>query len=111
MRKQVTEYIRLCHVFQAVGNSNRVIPQVPLNPIPVPSEPFAKVVINCVGLLPKTKKGNEYLLTIMDPTTRYPEAIPLKNILAKNIVKHLLHFFHICGPTSRNSVRQKHKFY
>lgn len=97
MRKQVTDYIRLCHVCQAVGNPNQVIPQVPLNPIPVPSEPFAKVVINCVGLLPKTKKGNKYLLTIMDPTTRYPEAIPLKNTLAKNIVKHLLHFFTFVG--------------
>lgn len=99
MRKQVSDYIRSSHVCQVVGKPNQVIPQAPLNPIPVPSEPFTKVIIDCVGPLPKTKKGNEYLLTIIDPTTRYPEAIPLRNILAKNIVKHLLHFFHVCGPT------------
>ena len=93
MRTQISNYIKSCHVCQIVGKSNQVIPQAPLNPIPVPLEPFTKVVIDCVGPLPKTKKGNEYLIIIMDSTTRYPEAIPVKYILAKTIVKQLLHFF------------------
>ena len=37
-------------------------------------------MIDCVGPLPKTKKGNQYLLTIMRASTRFPEAIPLRNI-------------------------------
>lgn len=97
MRKQITSYVRSCHTCQVVGNPNQVIPQAPLHPICVPEEPFTKVVIDCVGPLPKTKKGHEYMLTIMDPTTRYPEAIPVKNILAKTIVRHLLHFFTTVG--------------
>ncbi|XP_064083906.1 uncharacterized protein LOC135199681 [Macrobrachium nipponense] len=66
-------------------------------PILVPHEPFEKLVIDCVGPLPKTKGGNQYLLTLMCPGTRFPEAIPLKNISAKNIAKHLLSFFTTYG--------------
>lgn len=33
----------------------------------------------------------------MDPTTRYPETTPIKIIVAKTIVKHLLHFFTMVG--------------
>ena len=33
--------------------------------------------MDCVGLLPKTKSGNEYLLTITCASTRFPERIPL----------------------------------
>lgn len=97
MHKQISQYIKSCHQCQVVGKPNQRIPQAPLIPITVPSEPFTKIVIDCVGPLPKTKRGNEYILTIMDPTTRYPEAIPLRNISAKTIVKHLLHLFTTFG--------------
>ena len=79
-----------------MGKPNQVIPPAPITPNPVMSESFEKVVIDCVGRLPKTK-GNEYLLTLMDPTTRYPEAIPVRNISARTIVKHLIHFFTTVG--------------
>ncbi|KAL5010694.1 hypothetical protein ScPMuIL_012999, partial [Solemya velum] len=60
-------------------------------------EPFSRVIIDCVGPLPKTKSGNEYLLTIMCASTRFPEAIPLRNIKAPNIVKALVKFFTLVG--------------
>ena len=41
------------------------------------------MIIDCVGPLPKTKSGNQYLLTVMCASTRFPEAIPLRNISAK----------------------------
>lgn len=61
------------------------------------SEPFSKVIVDCVGPLPKTKAGNAYLLTIMCQTTRYPEAIPLRKISASAIVKALTKFFTTFG--------------
>ena len=66
----------------------------PLNPIPVTSQPFEKVVLDVIGLLPKTRNGNQYLLTVMDVTTRYPEAFPLKIVTSKALLKPLLHFFY-----------------
>lgn len=43
-------------------------------------EPFEKVIVDCVGPLPKTK--TQFLLTIMFASTRFPEAIPLLKITA-----------------------------
>ena len=47
--------------------------------------------------LPRTKSGNEYLLTVMCTSTRFPEAIPLRNIKTKSIVKALIKFFTFVG--------------
>ena len=51
--------------------------KAPLKPIPAIEEPFSRVLIDCVGPLPKTRSGNQYLLTIMCVTTRFPEAVPV----------------------------------
>ena len=93
LRNSVKDYVKTCHVCQVVGKPNQVNPKAPLQPIVVPEEPFEKIVMDCVGPLPKTKGGNQYLLTLMCATTRYPEAIPLRNISAKTIVKQLLKYF------------------
>jgi hypothetical protein len=44
-------------------------------PIPVMEEAFGRVIVDCVGPLPRTRSGKEYLLTVMRASTRYPEAI------------------------------------
>ena len=84
LRSDVSRYIKGCHICQLVGKPNRPIPPAPLHPIPVVNEPFHKVLVDCVGPLHKTRKGNEYILTVMCTMTRYPEAIPLRNIKSKN---------------------------
>ena len=93
MKEDVAEFVRTCHVCQISGKPNQVIPKAPLQPILVPDEPFSKIIIDNVGPLPKTKKGNQYLLTILCPTTRYPIAVPLRNISAKNITNVLMKVF------------------
>ena len=93
LRKNVSKFISSCHVCQMAGKPNQTIPKAPLQPIPVVGEPFNKIIIDCVGPLPKTKKGNQYLLTIMCTTTRYPKAIPLKSLRSSVVVKALLKVF------------------
>ena len=80
-----------------VGKPNHVIPKAGLQPIPAFDEPFSRIIIDCVGPLPKTKSGNEYLLTIMCASTRFPEAISLRNIKTKTLVKALVKFFTFVG--------------
>ena len=89
MKRDVKEYVKCCHICQIAGKPNEVIPPAPLKTIIVPHQPFSKLVIDCVGPLPKTRKGNPYLLTIMCPTTRFPIAVPLSNISAKKIIENL----------------------
>ncbi len=46
-----------------------------------------------MGPLPRTKSGNQFLLTIMCVSTRFPEAIPMRKITAPAVVKALVKFF------------------
>lgn len=89
----MAEYCRLCHVCQVSGKPNQNNKPLPLQPIPVVKEFFSKVIIDCVGPLPKSSNGHQFLFTIMCATTRYPEATPLRRITAKNVVKTLVNFF------------------
>ncbi|XP_033761567.1 uncharacterized protein LOC117343335 [Pecten maximus] len=97
MKSDVAQYCRSCHICQVVGKPNQKIPCAPLQPIPACDEPFSQVIIDCVGPLPKTRSGNEYLLTVMCASTRFPEAIPLRNIKATTIVSALTKFFTLVG--------------
>ncbi len=46
-----------------------------------------------VGPLKRTKKGHKWILTIMDFSTRYPEAIPLRKTDATSVANALCGFF------------------
>ena len=76
MKKDVSKFCRSCHITQVIGKPNQKIPRAPLEHIPAFEEPSSGVLIDCVGPLPKS--GNEYLLTIMSTSTRFPEAILLR---------------------------------
>ena len=76
-----------------MGKPNQTPQVAPLVPIPVMDEPFSRVIVDCVGPLSRTRRGNQYLLMVMGTATRFPEAIPLRNIKAPNIVKGLIKFF------------------
>ena len=97
LKKDVSQYCRICHKCQMVGKPNQKIPKAHLQPIPAFEEPFSRIIVDCVGPLPRTKSGNQYLLTIMCASTRFPEAIPLRNIKSKSVVKALVKFFTLFG--------------
>ena len=44
------------------------------------TEPFEKVAFDLVGPLPRTAKGNHYILTMMCLFIKYPEAITLRRV-------------------------------
>lgn len=91
IRHDLAQFCRSCRTCQKVGNPNQKIRISPLKPIPVFDEPFSRVLIDGVGPLPNSKPGNQYLLTIiMCMSLRFPETIPLRNIIAKTIVKALV---------------------
>ena len=52
IQRCVAEFCKTCHSCQMVGKPNQKIP-VALKPIPAFQEPFSKVIIDCVGPLPK----------------------------------------------------------
>ena len=82
-----------------VGKPNQTIPKALLQPLPAVQEPFSRIIVDCVGPLPKTGSGNQYLLTMMC-ATRFPEGMPSRNIKAKVIVRASTKFFTQVGLPS-----------
>ena len=72
---EVKNFCRSCHTCHIGGKSNQKPKAVPLQPIPVATEPFSHI-IDCVGPLTKIQQGNKYLLIIMCTFTRFPEVVP-----------------------------------
>ena len=97
LETDVKNYCKSCDTCQRVGKPNQSIPKFPLQPIPVLDEPFSRVIIDCVGPLPRTKSGYSHMLTVMCTATRFPEAVPIKNTQTETIAKELIKFFTLVG--------------
>ncbi|KAI2646018.1 Retrovirus-related Pol polyprotein [Labeo rohita] len=67
----------------------RMPPPSPLIPLPIIEVPFERIGMDLVWPLPKSARGHEHILVVVDYATRYPEAIPLRKATAKNIAQEL----------------------
>ena len=61
----------------------------PVQHIPVPGRRFSHIHVDLVGPLPQSN-GFSYLFTIIDRTTRWPEAVPLQSITSEDCARALL---------------------
>ena len=92
----VAKFCRSCPKCQNSVTKGRSS-KVKLVPIPPMAEPFTRVAIDIVGPLIRTKKGNRYILTLCDYSTKYPEAVPLKVIDAETVANALIEIFSRTG--------------
>lgn len=91
MRGAIRKFCQTCNICQVAGKPNQQIPKATLRP--PTEEPFSRILVDCVGPLLRTKNGHKYMFTMMWASTRYPEAIPLRNISTKKISNALINFF------------------
>jgi len=83
----------LCDVCQRKIAKERV-GKVPLGKMPIIETPFDRVAVDLVGPIhPETDKGNRYILTMVDYATRYPEAVPLKDIKTETVAEAMVNMF------------------
>ena len=54
-----------------------------MDAIPVPLHKFSHVHVDLVGPWPQSAEGHTHLLTVVDRTTRWAEAIPLQSTTAQ----------------------------
>ena len=87
----VAQYVRSCEVCQ------RCVPRQPARvemiPMPLVSQPFRRIAMDLVGPLPRTQRGNQFILSICDYAMRYPEAVALPSTEASRIARELIAVF------------------
>ena len=65
-------------------------PPSPVQPIAVPAQRFTHLHIDLVGPLPTARDGHRYLLTMVDRSTRWLEAVPLRDMEAATVADAFL---------------------
>lgn len=102
MKKDIQELIKNCDSYQR-KKLVRVKTKQPMTITDTPTEAFEKVVLDIVGPLPTTGRGNKYILTIQCNLTKYCEAYALSDSTAPTIAKVFAEEF-ICRYGSPNSI-------
>ena len=95
VKRAVEDYCRSCPECQQVAPKPHF--RGPLIPLPIISVPFSRIAMDLVGPLPKSSRGHQYILVILDYATRYPEAIPLRTMASKGIARELVLMFSRVG--------------
>ena len=84
MGQDVSRYVQSCQSCQAVKPYKEIRP--PMSKIRVPDTRFSELQIDVVGPMPPSE-GMKYLLTIVDRTTRWIEAVPMTEANSSNCCK------------------------
>ncbi len=61
------------------------------------TRPFERISIDIVGPKCPSRTGNRYLLTVIDEYSRFPFAVPIKDISARSVINSLKSIFSFCG--------------
>ena len=97
LHEDVTSFCRSCDVCQKTV-ARGLVPRAPLRDTPLINQPFKRVAIDLVGpIAPASDKRYRYILTLVDYATRYPEAVPLKNIDTETVAEALLDMYSRVG--------------
>lgn len=84
LKKDVREWARTCVVCQRAKVHRHI--KAPLAQFSVPERRFDHVNVDLVGPLPPSR-GFTYLLTMVDRTTRWPEAVPLASTTTEEVAR------------------------
>ena len=81
MKTEINDFVAKCHDCNVVKITQTITP--PMSHRPVPQKRFSDLFLDIVGPLPESN-GMRYLLTIVDRTTRFVDALPLPEANAAN---------------------------
>ncbi|UYV78619.1 hypothetical protein LAZ67_16002183, partial [Cordylochernes scorpioides] len=89
MLKDVSEFVKTCHLCQSRKGSNQS-PSELLQPIPPANYPFERIGIDFVGLLPSTKRRRKWIIVLTDYYTRYTGTKAVSEATVKEVSTFLI---------------------
>ncbi|KAK3771623.1 hypothetical protein RRG08_047880 [Elysia crispata] len=73
------------------------LPRLPVQQADIVDRPFDKIAIDIVGPFTVTDSKCRYILTLVDTATRWPEAVPLRDIRTTDVASALFNIFSRLG--------------
>ena len=91
MLTDISHYVYSCEgCLKNKRKQKKILPQ----PMSIPTGPWTHIAVDYIGPLPKTNKGNEYILTVIDRQSKYVEAFATQNndvfTTADNIIEGVI---------------------
>ena len=97
IESQVLRYVKSCKECQLVTRRTK-LDRIPITPVERGLQAFDVINIDLIGPLSvKSARGHSYVLCAICSLTRWPMAVPLKTLSAKELVDALLVLFSTCG--------------
>ncbi len=87
IHKNVRRWCAACRECQLINPPATA--KAPLRPLPLMEVPFKRIGMDLIGPLERSTRGYRFALVLVDYATRYPEAVPLRSILAKSVAEAL----------------------
>ena len=92
--QDIIRFVKSCITCQKHCNK---LPRLPVQQADIVDRPFDKVAIDIVGPLTVTDNKCRYILTLIDTATRWPEAVPLREIHTTDVASALFNIFSRLG--------------
>jgi len=96
IHEYVTRYVASCDLCQR-NVSKGTVSKAPLGKLPLVETPFSVICVDIVGPISPPSEGFQYILTTIDMCTRFPEAVPLKDVSTSTVAEALLNMFSRVG--------------
>ena len=96
----IRRYCWSCDVCQR-NVSKRIVGRAHLGPMPLVETPYYMVCVDLVGPLSPPSERHRFILTVIDICTRFPNAVPLKDIHTSTLAEALIGIFSRVGIPQR----------
>jgi hypothetical protein len=87
MLKDVINYVKQCDICQRSKSKKMILPSQPVH---IPLGPWTHIGVDHIGPLPKTDRGNEYILVSMCQYIRYGEAFAVGDVSTKTTAHNII---------------------
>jgi len=91
MRKDIRTWLANCPTCQINAHPKKSQQIAPLHPLPAILKPFTRWGLDFIGVLPKTKRGNRWLLVAVDHATDWPVVKAVPEATEEAVAEFLYH--------------------